>query len=121
MNGDSEYPSLSSMASNNSVESGGRTSGDSSTAESTGGVLSPRCVTSPSISQSMAMVDEVLSNGKLGRLERIHRLEEVLSAATQGAETAAALPAETRDAAVQTLSTGEVVITKLYDGFSEAN
>jgi len=123
---DSEYPSLSSMtsmtsmASNNSVESGGRTSGESSTAESTGGVLSPRNITSPTISQSMAMVNEVLSNGSLGRLERIHRLEEVLSAATGGAEVPAA-PVETRTVGVQTLSTGEVVITKLYDGFADPN
>lgn len=75
----------------------------------------------------MAMVNEVLSNGKLGRLERIHRLEEVLSAATVGADKdtcsrdvqTTPTPAETKDAGVQTLSTGEVVITKLYDGFSE--
>ncbi|CAL4069802.1 unnamed protein product, partial [Meganyctiphanes norvegica] len=65
-----EYPSLS------SVGSGG--------SQGSGGLLSPRPDgVSPSLTTSMAMVEQVLSNGAMDRLEKIDRLEAILAAATQ--------------------------------------
>lgn len=66
-NDESEFPSLSSVGSGGSMGSGGG-GGDSS----------------PSLTHSMAMVEQVLSNGSIDRLEKIDRLEAILSAATQG-------------------------------------
>ncbi|XP_069960488.1 uncharacterized protein [Cherax quadricarinatus] len=145
-----EYPSLSSIGSGGSGGSGG-------------GLLSPRCDGdndgyggSPSLTTSMNMVEQVLSNGAMDRLEKIDRLEAILAAATQisgssspVATTANSPPAQCcchchgysqgvtispqtspphslnnvpsmsaftskTDAQCQTLSTGDIVITKVF-------
>ena len=100
----------------------------------------------------MAMVDQVLNNGTMDRLERIHRLEEILSAATissspsssdnpsqdavgscchcqchaqdvlsphtSPSQTLGANSSKTNnprtDVQCQTLSTGDIVITKVF-------
>lgn len=130
-----------------------------------GGLLSPRCDGetdgdgyggSPSLTTSMNMVDQVLSNGAMDRLEKIDRLEAILAAATQvsGASSPVAtancspppsccchchrypqgvaispqtspphslnnVPSMSAftskaDAQCQTLSTGDIVITKVF-------
>lgn len=148
-----EYPSLSSVGSGGS---GG----------SVGGLLSPRCDGegdgdgyggSPSLTTSMSMVDQVLSNGTMDRLEKIDRLEAILAAATQvsdpsspvGTNSSSTAPCccpchgysqgvsvspqtspphslnssnvppmsaftNKADAQCQTLSTGDIVITKVF-------
>lgn len=147
-----EYPSLSSVGSGGSGGSGG-------------GLLSPRCDGeadadgyggSPSLTTSMNMVEQVLSNGTMDRLEKIDRLEAILAAATQlsggssPAGTTTSSPAaqccchchsysqgaplspqtspppslnsvpsssaltSKADAECQTLSTGDIVITKVF-------
>ncbi|XP_050737411.1 egalitarian protein homolog [Eriocheir sinensis] len=147
---DTEFPSLSSVGSGGSGGSGG-------------GLLSPRCNgegegdgygSSPSLTTSMNMVDQVLSNEAMDRLEKIDRLEAILAAATQGSGTSSpaaptsisppapcccpchgatppnsfhhttpqyslgtASPQSTAsraDASCQTLSTGDIVITKVF-------
>lgn len=147
---DAEFPSLSSVGSGGSGGSGG-------------GLLSPRCNGegegdgyggSPSLTTSMNMVDQVLSNEAMDRLEKIDRLEAILAAATQGSGTSSpaapssisppapcccpchgATPpssfhqstpqyshgttspqstASRIDAGCQTLSTGDIVITKVF-------
>ncbi|KAK7077852.1 hypothetical protein SK128_007053 [Halocaridina rubra] len=153
---DGEYPSLSSVGSGGSGGSGG-------------GLLSPRCDGegdgegyggSPSLTTSMNMVDQVLSNGAMDRLEKIDRLEAILAAATQVSDPSSPvgtnssstapcccpchgysqgvtvspqsspphslhhphsnvmLPASAlsskADAQCQTLSTGDIVITKVF-------
>ncbi|XP_045603344.1 egalitarian protein homolog [Procambarus clarkii] len=146
-----EYPSLSSIGSGGSGGSGG--------------VLSPRCDGdgdgdsyggSPSLTTSMNMVEQVLSNGAMDRFEKIDRLEAILAAATQvsGASSPVAINANSppasccchchgysqgliispqtspphslnnvtsmstftskADAQCQTLSTGDIVITKVF-------
>lgn len=147
-----EYPSLSSVGSGGSGGSGG-------------GLLSPRCDGeadadgyggSPSLTTSMNMVEQVLSNGTMDRLEKIDRLEAILAAATQlsggsspaGTTTSSpaaqccchchsysqgaplspqtspppslnsvpssSAPTSKADAECQTLSTGDIVITKVF-------
>lgn len=150
---DGEYPSLSSVGSGGSGGSGG-------------GLLSPRCDGevdgdgyggSPSLTTSMNMVEQVLSNGTMDRLEKIDRLEAILAAATQVSGSSSPVPTSTSsppatccchchrspqealispqmsppqslhsvpssssafisksDAVCQTLSTGDIVITKVF-------
>nr|CAD7459205.1 unnamed protein product [Timema tahoe] len=73
-NGDSEYPSLDSYHS-------GRTSPSENSPS--GGFLSPRTPTSepPSLTEHMQLMDEVLADGRMAKLEKIERLEAILSAA----------------------------------------
>ncbi|XP_066997436.2 myosin heavy chain, non-muscle isoform X4 [Anabrus simplex] len=70
-----EYPSL------DSVNSGKTSPSENSFS---GGVVSPRTPTSepPSLTESMQLMDEILSDGRMDRLEKIERLESILSAAT---------------------------------------
>jgi exonuclease 3'-5' domain-containing protein 1 len=129
-----DYPSMDSFTSNMSENS--PTSPDTSLsprgAASPGG--SPRSTNSPSanhglhgngpvsLTESMQMVDDILSNGNLDRLDRIERLETILAQATTEAflrpsPTAASklfLSPAMVDAETQTLSTGDIVITKVY-------
>lgn len=114
--------------------------------------MSPRTPVSASepvsLTESMQMVDEILSDAQMDRLEKIQRLEEILSAATsdmQFPEDESLTPAkndeltsnnrhnpccpckchndyvsnkckevEDTDVACQTLSTGDIVITKIW-------
>lgn len=49
---------------------------------SIGGVLSPRNSDTPSLTESMQMVDEILSDERMDRFEKIEKLEAILSAVT---------------------------------------
>merc|ERR1719382_1874260 len=124
-----DYPSIDSFRSNDS-EQYSPASPESS--------LSPRPLASPhssdsprqagsgpvSLAESMQMVDEILANSSLDRIDRIERLESVLAAATHhtlvqspplltSAPSPAPRPAMA-DAETQTLSTGDIVITKVF-------
>lgn len=63
-----EYPSLDSVPSDNSLQ-GTNT-------------FSPRNSEPPSLTESMLMMDEILSDKTMDRIERIDKLEAILSAAT---------------------------------------
>lgn len=65
---DQEYPSLDSVPSDNSLP--GTTT------------LSPRNSEPPSLTESMQLMDEILSDKTMDRIERIDKLEAILSAAT---------------------------------------
>lgn len=129
-----DYPSLESFGSNISEHS--PASPESSLSPrplgSPGGAGTPRSTDSPSVTgsgpvslaESMQMVDEILANGNMDRMDRIERLESILSAATQHQQfqpppptpTVPAPPAKPTmvDSETQTLSTGDIVITKVY-------
>lgn len=89
--------------------------------------LSPRPT---SLTESMQMVEDILSDSSMERMDRIDRLESILAAATQHAltPTSGASPGNLNlqvisntskvDAGTQTMSTGDIVITKVY--FPEA-
>ncbi|XP_017891560.1 egalitarian protein homolog [Ceratina calcarata] len=118
---DTEYHSMESYTSENSHS---------------GGILSPRNSDTPSLTESMQMVDEILSDGRMDRFEKIEKLEAILSAVTGAAtdqfssSSADASPTKCvcscRDksksprtstessVACQTFSTGDIVITKIY-------
>merc|ERR1711892_743803 len=100
---------------------------------SPGGPGTPRSTNSPSVgtgsgpvslAESMQMVDEILANGNLDRMDRIERLESILSAATHHALVVPTTPTPQPppppvkptmvDSETQTLSTGDIVITKVY-------
>lgn len=65
---DQEYPSLDSVPSDNSLQ-GNIT-------------FSPRSSEPPSLTESMQLMDEILSDKTMDRIERIDKLEAILSAAT---------------------------------------
>lgn len=65
---DQEYPSLDSVPSDNSLP--GPTT------------FSPRNSEPPSLTESMQLMDEILSDKTMDRIERIDKLEAILSAAT---------------------------------------
>lgn len=99
---------------------------------SLGGILSPRNADTPSLTESMQMVDEILSDGRMDKLEKIEKLEAILSAVTScatdqlSANSADASPtkcvcmcqsdrqAARSSVACQTLSTGDIVITRIF-------
>lgn len=122
---DHEYQSLESYTSENSHS---------------GGILSPRNADTPSLTESMQMMDEILSDGRMDKLEKIEKLEAILSAVTSSATDQ--LSANNADAspikcvcmcqdektdsprtdrqaagisvACQTLSTGDIVFTRVF-------
>ncbi|GAB1859500.1 Exonuclease 3-5 domain-like-containing protein 1 protein [Camponotus japonicus] len=114
---DPEYQSLESYTSENSHS---------------GGILSPRNADTPSLTESMQMMDEILSDGRMDKLEKIEKLEAILSAVTScatdqlSANSADASPtkcvcmcqsdrqAARSTVACQTLSTGDIVITRIF-------
>ncbi|KAK9294308.1 hypothetical protein QLX08_011054 [Tetragonisca angustula] len=120
---DSEYHSIESYTSENSHS---------------GGILSPRNSETPSLTESMQMVDEILSDGRMDRFEKIEKLEAILSAVTgsttdQFSSSSADVsptkcicscqdknksPRSDRNTGIsvacQTYSTGDVVITKIF-------
>lgn len=67
-----------------------------------------------SLAESMAMVDEILANGNIDRMDRIEKLESLLSAATNLASPSPQPKPLMVDSGTQTLSTGDIVITKVY-------
>lgn len=80
--------------------------------------LSPSVITTGSgpvsLAESMAMVDEILANGTMHRMDRIEKLESLLSAATSLASPSPQPKPLMVDSGTQTLSTGDIVITKVY-------
>lgn len=111
-----------------------------------GGILSPRNADTPSLTESMQMVDEILSDGRMDKLEKIEKLEAILSAVTSCAtdqfssNSADASPSKTctcvcesdktdssrtdrqvarTSVACQTLSTGDIVITRIFTNEEE--
>lgn len=62
-----EYASLDSVPSDNSLQ---------------GGTFSPRSSEPPSLTESMHLMDEILSDKTMDRLSKIDKLEAILSAAT---------------------------------------
>jgi len=91
-----------------------------------------------SLTESMQMVEDILSDSSMERMDRIDRLESILAAATQHALTPTSAPSPQGtnlnhvllgmdsgggggsmgvtkvDAETQTMSTGDIVITKVY-------
>ncbi|KAJ8664259.1 hypothetical protein QAD02_005921 [Eretmocerus hayati] len=123
-NEESEFPSLDSYTSENSHS---------------GGVVSPRSSEPPSLTESMQMVDEILSDSQMDGLEKIERLEAILSAVTASSnendtpDSAGSSPTkctcmcqggkslfrnetktQSKEVACQTLSTGDIVITRIF-------
>ncbi|XP_076238381.1 egl_like_exo domain-containing protein [Calliopsis andreniformis] len=120
---DSEYHSMESYTSENSHS---------------GGILSPRNSDTPSLTESMQMVDEILSDERMDRFEKIEKLEAILTAITGSASdqfssssadvTPTKCVCSCRDknkslrtdrntgssVACQTYSTGDIVITKIF-------
>ncbi|KYN32392.1 Exonuclease 3'-5' domain-containing protein 1 [Trachymyrmex septentrionalis] len=122
---DHEYQSLESYTSENSHS---------------GGILSPRNADTPSLTESMQMMDEILSDGRMDKLEKIEKLEAILSAVTSSATDQLSInnadsspikcvctcqedktdsPRTDRQAAgtsvaCQTLSTGDIVFTRVF-------
>ncbi|XP_053997191.1 egalitarian protein homolog [Hylaeus anthracinus] len=121
---DTEYHSMESYTSENSHS---------------GGILSPRNSDTPSLTESMQMVDEILSDERMDRFEKIEKLEAVLSAVTGSAAidqfSSSSVDASPTKCACsyrdrnksprtddnigssvgcQTYSTGDIVITKIY-------
>lgn len=80
-----EFPSLDSF-----------NSGKTSPSENSfsGSVASPRTPTSelPSLTESMQLMDEILSNGNMDRFEKLDRLESILTAATSAVISSANHP-----------------------------
>lgn len=77
------YPSLESVPSDNSLN--GPLVGPGSGVGSVGlnsGTFSPRSSEPPSLTESMQLMDDILSDTTMDRLERIEKLEAILSAAT---------------------------------------
>jgi exonuclease 3'-5' domain-containing protein 1 len=106
-----------------------------------GGVLSPKTPVSysepVSLTESMQLVDEILCDVQMDRMEKIQKLEEILSAATSDIPQTTTATTGTSynninytchcddmtttcdsvnkcDVACQTLSTGDIVITKIW-------
>ncbi|XP_077265645.1 egl_like_exo domain-containing protein [Temnothorax americanus] len=122
---DHEYQSLESYTSENSHS---------------GGILSPRNADTPSLTESMQMMDEILSDGRMDKLEKIEKLEAILSAVTSSTTDQLSTnnadvspikcvctcqddktdnPRTDRQAAgisvaCQTLSTGDIVFTRVF-------
>jgi len=127
-----DYPSLDSFTSTMSDPPGAPMSPESSLSPRpiTGlmspgaGMTTPRSNNSPSVTttgsgpvslaESMAMVDEILANGTMDRMDRIEKLESLLSAATNLASPSPQPKPLMVDSETQTLSTGDIVITKVY-------
>lgn len=100
--------------------------------------MSPRNSDTPSLTESMQMVDEILSDGRMDRFEKIEKLEAILSAVTGSAtdqfssSSTDVSPAKCvcscqdknksprsdrntlNSVACQTYSTGDIVITKIF-------
>lgn len=151
-----DYQSLDSVPSDNSLPGTGTGNGGGGGGGGTG-TFSPKSSEPPSLTESMQLMDEILSNTTMDRMARIDKLEAILSAATllpndqqptkkdeqkgrsskstsssvnstgTGASKlssrlqhgttpppAATPKAETREASCQTLSTGDIVITKIF-------
>ncbi|XP_076299775.1 egl_like_exo domain-containing protein [Lasioglossum baleicum] len=120
---DDEYHSMESYTSENSHS---------------GGVLSPRNTDTRSLTESMQIMDEILSDERMDRFEKIEKLEAILSAVTGSvtdqfsSSSADVFPSKCtcscrektksprtdnnvgNSVACQTYSTGDIVITKIF-------
>ncbi|KAL1456855.1 hypothetical protein WDU94_001545 [Cyamophila willieti] len=102
------------MLSLDSVISGRSTPSDSGSCS--GDIMSP---SEPlSLTDSMLLMDDILSDSRLDQLDRIERIEAILTAATSHVEASANSSPSKRapmsEVAVQTVSTGDIVITKVF-------
>ncbi|XP_046669279.1 egalitarian protein homolog [Homalodisca vitripennis] len=115
--GDCEYPSLESCNSGKSTPSDNSLSGEA---------LSPTSEPQ-SLTESMQQMDDILSDTGMDRLDKIERLEALLTAAMSGLgsgdgegcscrchEQTPSTATSTSGTASQTLSTGDIVITKIF-------
>uniref|UniRef100_A0A1B6EIB7 3'-5' exonuclease domain-containing protein n=1 Tax=Cuerna arida TaxID=1464854 RepID=A0A1B6EIB7_9HEMI len=115
--GDCEYPSLESCNSGKSTPSDNSLSGEALSPTS-----EPR-----SLTESMQQMDDILSDTGMDRLDKIERLEALLTAAMSGLssgdgegcncrchEQTPSTATSTSATASQTLSTGDIVITKIF-------
>ncbi|XP_054290269.1 egalitarian protein homolog [Macrosteles quadrilineatus] len=112
--GDGEYPSLDSYNSGKSTPSDNSLSGEA---------LSP-CSGPRSLTESMQQMDDILSDTGMDRLDKMERLEALLTAAvtglggggggSRGACDCQCHSAPTADSTSQTLSTGDIVITRIH-------
>lgn len=167
-----DYQSLDSVPSDNSLPGTGCGGGGSSSGGGVGcgmsgggggpGTFSPKSSEPPSLTESMQLMDEILSNTTMDRMAKIDKLEAILSAATllpndqpakkeeskgQRSKSSGVSPTivpgggsgsgvgpkvssrlqhgttpppaqlpktETKEAGCQTLSTGDIVITKIF-------
>lgn len=121
--GEGEFLSLESCNSGKSTPSDNSASGE---------IMSPTSEL-PSLTESMQLMDEILSDARMDRLDKMERLEALLTAATAATmnelratgqsvcdchchtngETTSNLKVDV-DAASQTLSTGDIVITRIF-------
>ncbi|XP_054275925.1 egalitarian protein homolog [Macrosteles quadrilineatus] len=112
--GDGEYPSLDSYNSGKSTPSDNSLSGEA---------LSP-CSGPRSLTESMQQMDDILSDTGMDRLDKMERLEALLTAAvtglggggggSRGVCDCQCHSAPTADSTSQTLSTGDIVITRIH-------
>jgi len=118
-----DYPSLDSLGSlptNETIPASPESSLSPCPMSSQGGNSSPNSTISPpvSLAESMQMVDDILANGSLDRMDRIEKLESILSAAcldhVDHANSKSVSKPNMVNAETQTLSTGDIVITKVY-------
>jgi len=114
--GDGEYPSLDSYNSGKSTPSDNSLSGEA---------MSP-CSGPRSLTESMQQMDDILSDTAMDRLDKMERLEALLTAAVTGlggggeggcdchCHASARTASTTADSSCQTLSTGDIVITRIF-------
>jgi exonuclease 3'-5' domain-containing protein 1 len=93
--------------------------GDYPSMESEMSVPSPESSLSPrpsSLAESMQMVDDILSDTSIERLDRIDRIDSILAAAhaLNSSTPSPKMEGTKVDAETQTMSTGDIVITKVY-------
>ncbi|CAG0924315.1 unnamed protein product [Notodromas monacha] len=130
---DAEYPSLDSAFTNST------TSPESSLTSSIGGVVSPQDGELPCLTTSMQMVDKLLANGKMDQMEQIEAIWTAATATScESSNVGKICDVQTQteayvspsmlwskasttnsvhvkvERACQTLSTGEIVITKVH-------
>nr|XP_018897610.1 PREDICTED: uncharacterized protein LOC109030875 isoform X1 [Bemisia tabaci] len=69
-----------------------------------------------SLTESMQLMDNILSDKEMDRLDKMERLEELLTAATMSASAPVSNSSKSKliETGSQTLSTGDIVITKVY-------
>lgn len=80
-----DYQSLDSVPSDNSLPgtgTGGGSGGGGGGGSGGTGTFSPKSSEPPSLTESMQLMDEILSNTTMDRMARIDKLEAILSAAT---------------------------------------
>lgn len=137
-NNDFELPSLESISSDLSEKMAPARRPFSSSGGGVDGLFSPTSDCSvnsqpTSLTDSMALVNKILADGNLDRLERIEKLEAILTDVTSMALNSRSSSSQhinllangnstkTVDAETQTISTGDISFTKVYSPSKTAN